>query len=125
MKGAVLGAKESPSPKIDHAVVPPVGLPCSSVQSKAAPPQACTSMPRWFLYQDCKALGSLALKKTPPMPVTRFITLFPLGRLPQFALVSLGVHHPAEFSELGVLYNFVEHLTAFFAQRFEQTLKIR
>src|SRR4051812_9336378 len=31
-------------------------------------------MPRWRLYQACKAGAFLALKKMPPMPVTRFIS---------------------------------------------------
>ena len=30
-------------------------------------------IPRCFLYQPCNATGSLAWKKTPPIPVTRFI----------------------------------------------------
>src|SRR6266404_7758407 len=31
------------------------------------------SMPRWVLYQARSLVGSLALIKTPPIPVTRFI----------------------------------------------------
>src|SRR5215471_1349065 len=58
---------------MDQAVVPPPGFPSASVQSKAAPPQSCTSMPRCRLYQACIAFGSLALKKMPPIPVTRFM----------------------------------------------------
>src|SRR4029077_7718310 len=74
MKDDVLGANWSPAAlNTDHAVVPPVGLPLSSVQSNAAPPQSCTSMPRCFLYQAPSAAGSLALKKIPPIPVTLFI----------------------------------------------------
>src|ERR1700730_819684 len=74
MKEAVLGAKESPSAgPMDQIVVPPTGLPSASIQPKAAPPQSCTSMPRCRLYQACIAFGSLALKKMPPIPVTRFM----------------------------------------------------
>ena len=56
-----------------QAVVPATGLPSASVQSKAAPPQAWTSIPRCCLYHACSAGASLALKKMPPMPVTRFM----------------------------------------------------
>src|SRR5262245_48703464 len=59
-------------------VVPFVGLPESSVHVKAAPPHSCTSMPRCLRYQLRRAAGSLALKKMPPMPVTRFMW-FPLS----------------------------------------------
>ena len=56
-----------------HAVVPaPSGL-SAFFQRNAAPPQACTSIPRCALYQAPSAFGSFALKKIPPMPVTRFI----------------------------------------------------
>src|SRR6476659_286991 len=72
MKDAELGANESPSADpIDQIVVPPTGVPCASVQRNAAPPHSCTSMPRCRRYQDCSAAGSFALKKMPPMPVTR------------------------------------------------------
>src|SRR3954466_4815097 len=74
MNDAVLGAKWSPPcAPMDQAVVPPTGLPSASVQSKAAPPQGWTSMPRWRLYQACSAGASFALKKIPPTPVTRFM----------------------------------------------------
>src|SRR5260221_14232261 len=74
MKVDLLGAKCLPSDgPIDQAVVPLVGLPSESVHSKAAPPQGWTSIPRCFLYQSHSALGSLALMKMPPMPVTLFI----------------------------------------------------
>src|SRR5205814_4236701 len=33
-------------------------------------------MPRWVLYQARSLVGSLALMKTPPIPVTRFIVAF-------------------------------------------------
>src|SRR5580765_6487863 len=56
---------------IDHIVVPPTGLPSASVHRNAAPPQSCTSMPRCRSYQACAAFGSFALKKMPPIPVTR------------------------------------------------------
>src|SRR6202789_4288347 len=74
MKVAVLGAKWSPCAEpIDQAVVPATGLPSPSVQLNAAPPHSWTSIPRCCLYQACNAGASLALKKMPPMPVTRFI----------------------------------------------------
>src|SRR5207344_3394978 len=74
MKDDVLGANWSPAAlNTDHAVVPPVGLPLSSVQSNAAPPHFWTSMPRCSLYQAPSATGSFALKKIPPIPVTLFI----------------------------------------------------
>src|SRR6266487_3052011 len=79
MKGAELGAKRSLScGSINQAVVPATGLPSASVQSKAAPPQTWTSIPRCRLYQACSAGASLALKKMPPMPVTRFIVFINL-----------------------------------------------
>src|SRR5450631_1717433 len=74
MKGAVLGAKWSPCAEpMDQTVVPAMGLPSPSVQAKAVPPHSWTSIPRCRLYQACSAGASLALKKMPPMPVTRLI----------------------------------------------------
>src|SRR3954468_12748359 len=74
MNEAVLGANcFVSSGATNHAVVPPVGLPSEPVQSKAAPPHAWTSMPRCCLYQACSAGAFFDLKKTPPMPVTRFM----------------------------------------------------
>src|SRR5512134_587585 len=74
MKDAELGAKWSLSAgSISQAVVPATGLPSASVQSKAAPPQAWTSIPRCRLYQACSDGASLALKKMPPMPVARLM----------------------------------------------------
>src|SRR3954466_14467881 len=74
MKGAVLGANWLLcADAMDQAVVPATGLPAPSVQSNAAPPHSWTSMPRCRLYQAGSAGASLALKKMPPMPVTRFI----------------------------------------------------
>src|SRR5476651_1439251 len=58
---------------MDQTVVPATGLPSPSVQVKAVPPHAWTSIPRCRLYQACSAGASLAMKKMPPMPVTRFI----------------------------------------------------
>ena len=85
MNEAVLGAKESPSAgPMDQIVVPPTGLPSTSVQPKVAPPQSCTSMPRCRLYQACIAFGSLALKKMPPIPVTRFMCTS-RGKMRRFA----------------------------------------
>src|SRR3954462_5184334 len=73
MKVAVLGANWSLwAEAMFQAVVPATGLPSLSVQLKAAPPHSWTSIPRCRLYQACSAFGSLALKKMPPMPVTRF-----------------------------------------------------
>src|SRR6266542_6192628 len=76
MKDDLPGAKEEPSPT-DHTVVPPRGVPFSSVQRNAVPPHSWTSMPRCFLYHAWSLPGSLALKKMPPMPVTRFIARSP------------------------------------------------
>src|SRR5437867_10234588 len=74
MKVAVLGANWSPCAEpMDQTVVPATGLPSPSVQVKAVPPHAWTSIPRCRLYQACSAGASLAWKKMPPMPVTRFI----------------------------------------------------
>src|SRR5438046_3262952 len=74
MKVAVLGANWSPCAElIDQTVVPAAVLPSPSVQVKAVPPHSWTSIPRCRLYQACSAGASLALKKMPPMPVTRFI----------------------------------------------------
>src|SRR5713226_2419318 len=74
MKVAVLGAKWSPCAEpMDQIVVPATGLPSPSVQVKAVPPHSWTSIPRCRLYQACSAGASLALKKMPPMPVTRFM----------------------------------------------------
>src|SRR5438552_6744103 len=74
MNVAVLGANCSPCAEpIDQTVVPATGLPSPSVQVKAVPPHSWTSIPRCRLYQACSAGASLALKKMPPMPVTRFI----------------------------------------------------
>src|SRR6266496_1933906 len=74
MKVAVLGANWSPCAEaIDQMVVPATGLPSPSVHVKAVPPHSWTSIPRCRLYHGCSAGASLALKKMPPMPVTRFI----------------------------------------------------
>src|ERR1041385_7959122 len=74
MKVAVLGANCSLfAEAMSQAVVPATGLPSASAQLKAAPPHAWTSIPRCRMYQACSAGASFALKKMPPMPVTRFI----------------------------------------------------
>src|ERR1700722_8819760 len=82
MNGAELGAKWSVSAaKRLQAVVPtPSGLSCP-FQSNAAPPHSCTSIPRCSLYQAPSAFGFVDLKKTPPIPVTRFMAVFVLARL--------------------------------------------
>src|SRR5262245_22938849 len=67
---------------MDHTVVPPVGMPASSTQRKAVPPHSWISIPRCFLYQLRSATGSLALRKTPPIPVTRLINTSALTLLP-------------------------------------------
>src|SRR4029077_20342227 len=74
MKVASLGANWSPFDEpIDHTVVSATGLPSPLVHVNDAPPHSWTSIPRCRLYQACRAGASLALKKMPPMPVTRFI----------------------------------------------------
>src|ERR1043166_4121683 len=74
MNVAVLGANwPLCAGAINQAVVPATGLPSPSVQVNAAPPHSWTSIPRCRLYQACSAGASLALKKMPPMPVTRFM----------------------------------------------------
>src|SRR5258707_2400664 len=74
IKVAVLGANWSPCAEpMDQTVVPATGLPSPLVQVKAVPPHSWTSIQRCRLYQACSAGASLALKKMPPMPVTRFI----------------------------------------------------
>src|ERR1044071_4332035 len=74
MNEAVLGANWSLfAGAMSQAVVPATGFPSPSVQVNAAPPHSWTSIPRCRLYQACSAGASLALKKMPPMPVTRFI----------------------------------------------------
>src|ERR1044071_6387451 len=74
MNGAVLGANffESTENRLQAVVPAPVGL-SGPFHSKAAPPHGWTSMPKWVLYHAPSAFGSLALKKIPPIPVTRFI----------------------------------------------------
>src|SRR5882724_6068227 len=74
MKVALLGAYWSLSAEpMDQTVVPPVGLPAASAQVKDVPPQSWTSIPRCFLYQARNVAACLALKKMPPIPVTRFM----------------------------------------------------
>src|ERR1700704_2927444 len=74
MKVAELGTKWSSCVELmDQMVVPATGLPSPLVHVNAAPPHSWTSIPRCRLYQACSAGASLALKKMPPMPVTRFI----------------------------------------------------
>src|SRR5881394_3073069 len=93
MNGALLGAKRSSCAEpMDHAVVTATGLPSVSAQLKAAPPQSWTSIPRCRLYQACKAGASLALKKMPPMPVTRFISTSNAGGLEERVLSAAQPH---------------------------------
>src|SRR3954463_16179995 len=76
MKGAVLGLKDFASwGKIDHTVT--VSLVGSSARrhGNIAPPiSGLPSMPRCFAYHAYIAFGSLALKKMPPRPMTRFFS---------------------------------------------------
>src|ERR1043165_4869017 len=72
MKAFSLGSKcFDSSLKTDQAVAASAD-PGSSRQLKTAP-QASDSMPRWVRYHALSFSGSFALKKMPPMPVTRFI----------------------------------------------------
>src|ERR1700754_3956924 len=52
---------------------------CVGGGAKARPPQSWMSSPRWRLYQARRTSASRALKKTPPIPVTRCIA-FPSAR---------------------------------------------
>jgi len=55
-----------------HDVEPFLAESPSSLHSKVAP--YCPAFkPRWVLYHSFICLGSLHLKKTPPMPVTFFM----------------------------------------------------
>src|SRR6185312_7255561 len=81
MNDAELGAKYFVSAANGlQAVVPmPSGL-SGPRHRNAAPPHSCTSIPRCALYQAPRAFGSLDLKKTPPIPVTRFMMSHPSWR---------------------------------------------
>src|SRR3954454_11859161 len=75
MNDDALGANDWLSAGTMDQIVDPLGVvPIPSAQLKAAPPQACTSIPRWRLYQAWRVSGSFALKKMPPIPVTRGCT---------------------------------------------------
>src|SRR5213596_1508019 len=110
MKVAVLGPNWSPCAEpIDQTVVPATGLPSPSVQVKAAPPHSWTSIPRCRLYQACSAGASLALKKMPPMPVTRFIEP---PRSVLVCLPSFRLHHvfsPCSVRQRPTLFQFNEY----------------
>src|SRR6185437_8605841 len=94
MNDALLGANcLLSSGAINQAVVPPVGLPSESAQLNAAPPHAWTSMPRWRLYQACSAGASFALKKMPPMPVTRFMRTSDVGLASTLVVGNAGRVH--------------------------------
>src|SRR2546423_8961533 len=110
MNGAVLGANCLLSAlAISQAVVPATGLPSPWLQLKDARPQSWTSIPRCRLYQACSAGASFALKKMPPMPVTRFI------EPPRSALVclpSFRLHHvfsPCPVRQRPTLFQFNEY----------------
>src|SRR5687768_3337580 len=102
MKVDLLGANCLPSAgPTDQIVVPLVAFPSASAQVKAAPPQSWTSIPRCRLYQAPSALGSFALMKMPPMPVTRrmpepptllFVLLRPLPRDVELRLPATALH---------------------------------
>src|SRR6516162_681641 len=92
---------------MDQAVVPFAGAPAASTQRKAAPPHSWTSIPRWILYQERSLAGSLALKKTPPIPVTRFMDHLPNNHAFRYLTVKLrarrkrrrgaaGAHYPSD-----------------------------
>src|ERR1700741_4052475 len=70
---------------MDQTVVPLAGFPAASVQAKAVPPQSWTSIPRCCLYQAHSVFESLALKKTPPIPVTLRISTSEFGKEPSLA----------------------------------------
>src|SRR5437773_5292204 len=119
MKVAVLGANWSLCAEaIFQTVVPANGLPSPSVQLKAAPPHSWTSMPRCRLYQACSAGASLALKKMPPTPVTRFIEP-PIGFIGPSGFQVVGDGHRAgaglvlasagQFGDLADVAEVVEH----------------
>src|SRR4051812_40595853 len=55
-----------------HTVAPP-SVCASPDHLRIAPPHGSTTSPRCFAYQAVRALGSFALKNTPPMPVIRAI----------------------------------------------------
>ena len=72
MKLAVPGSRYVVSRLNALQIVMPFSLP-GPPHSKIAPPHSATSRPRWSRYHAASALGSFALKKMPPMPVTRFM----------------------------------------------------
>src|SRR6478672_2124732 len=82
MKDAVLGSKYFVSrANADHTVFPARLGSASSRQGKD--PSASIGTPRCFPYHSVKPFGSLALKKTPPMPVTRSIPRLLPGETPR------------------------------------------
>src|SRR5437868_15463477 len=102
MNVAVLGANwPLCAEAIDQAVVPATGLPSPSLQLKASPPHSWTSIPRCRLYQAFSAGPSLALKKMPPMPVTRFMEAPRSGVkesvLSAAIIVRPAAHHAASY----------------------------
>src|SRR6185312_16735225 len=65
-----------------HAVVPFFFGLLASRQSKLQPPQlGSTGRPRCLAYHTPSFLGFLALKNTPPIPVTRFVDFVFMMRL--------------------------------------------
>jgi hypothetical protein len=72
MNEALLGANDEPSPT-DQAVVPAMGAPLSSTQRNAAAAPLLDVDAEMRFVPGPKVSGFLALRKIPPMPVTRFI----------------------------------------------------
>src|SRR6202011_4832307 len=75
MKGLVAGSKYLVSAGNNAQTVCPVvsGLSGSRHSKTTPPPSGCGTSPRCSRYHAFNASGSLALKKMPPIPVTRFI----------------------------------------------------
>src|SRR5580765_1024311 len=74
MKLAVPGPKYEVSALNGFQMVVPVPVGLSGVTHlNCTPPHSSTFRPRCVRYHSPSAFGSLDLKNTPPMPVTRFI----------------------------------------------------
>src|SRR5262245_2571357 len=106
MNFALLGAKYSDLSSNTLQTVEPVPRGLSSVtQRNTQPPHSSSAMPRWRWYQLRSTTGSCALKKMPPMPVTRFMLpsgcLGPCGRR---ASMPLGQDFPQHLRPLVALH---------------------
>src|SRR4051812_39350024 len=71
MNEEVLGANHWLSRPARLHTVSPLSSAVSSGHFRIAPPHSSSESPRCFWYQSARALGSSALKNTPPMPVMR------------------------------------------------------